>query len=230
MSERRVAMAAGIAGVLLLLIGQALVLNAPAIDKPASEIRSWAVDHRTQALVACYLLTLGLSVQILFWAGLWRELRISSRGETLLADAGLAALVFLTAVLIAGFGFIAVLAFRAAGMSDEAARTLNDSSFVSLNLSSIATAVTMTLFAGAILRSGVLPTWTAWLALLTAAVHLVAGGAFAHSGLLSPEGIGVYVAPILYDIWIVVVSVVLLRGAGITAPSSVGAAPAVGGR
>ena len=46
---------------------------------------------------------------------------------------------------------------------------------------------------------------------LVVLVHLVSGGAYASHGLLSPSGIGIYVAPVMYYLWIAAVSLVLWR-------------------
>lgn len=218
MSEQRIFAAAGIGGAVLLLIGQLLVINAPTIDSPAAEIRTWAMDHRTEALTAIYLLTLGFAVQLIFWAGLWRRLRSAEGVERLMANAGLAAAVALTAIIVSGFVFTAMLDFRASQISDEMARSLNDLTFVSVNVSGIVTALTMVPFGLAIRLGGRLPRWIGWFAFAVAALHLIAGASFAHSGLFSPQGIGVYVAPPLYYAWIVAASVILLRGAEVPAP------------
>lgn len=223
MSEQKVIAAAGIGGAVLLLIGQLLVINAPTIDSPPAEIRSWAVDHRTAALTAIYLLVLGFAVQVIFWVGLWRELRSGDGVAGLTANAGLAAAIVLTAILAGGFVFTAMLDFRASQLSDEMARSLNDLTFVSVNLSGIVTALTLAPFAAAILVGRRLPTWMGWFALAIAAVHLIAGGSFAHAGFFSPQGIGVYVAPPLYYVWIIAASVILLRRGEVAVPRALGA-------
>jgi hypothetical protein len=61
------------------------------------------------------------------------------------------------------------------------------------------------------LRTAAFPRWTAWLALLVAALHLIGGVSFAASGAFSPSGIGVFVAPPFFFLWILAVSVVLWR-------------------
>lgn len=218
--ERRLTAAAGIVSVVILLVGQSLVLNAPTIDKPPAEIRAWAVDHRAMMLTAMYLLVFGFSVALVFWAGTWRELRAKEGGSGLLSNTGLAAVVLLTALLAAGFAFSAELGFRGAGLTDDSARMLNDLTLVSLNLSNIATAVALTAFAVVIIRSGAFAPWLGWLGLVAAAVHLVGGASFAHSGFLSPQGIGLYVAPLLYYAWVVAASVLTWRlAASAGAPS-----------
>ncbi len=223
MSEQRIVAVAGIGGAVLLLIGQIVVINAPTIDSPAAEIRAWAIDHRAEGLTAIYLLVLGFAVQLIFWAGLWRELRNGEAVEHLMANSGLIAAVVLTAVLAGGFVLTAMLDFRASQLSDEMAKSLNDLTFVSVNLSGIVTALTLAPFAMAILLGGRLPAWMGWFGLAVAAVHLIAGGSFAHAGFFSPQGIGVYVAPPLYYAWIIAASVILLRRSEVAVPQALGA-------
>ena len=210
--DRRITAAAGILGVILLVVGQALVLNAPTIDSSASEIRTWSADNISLVLTAVFLLAAGFTIQLVFWVGLREVLRGSNPGTGLLSTAGLFGAALLTAVGLAGFASSGVLAFDASRIGDDSARLLNDLTFISVNLSSIATALALGAFAAAILRSRSMPAWLGWAAAVTAVVHLISGGAFARSGLLSPQGIGIYVAPVLYYLWVVVSSVILLRG------------------
>ncbi len=207
----RLAAAAGIAGVVLALAGQVLVLDAPTIEKPPAEIRAWAVDNRGMALTAVYLLVVGFTVQLAFWVGVWQRLRRFEGGDGQIAVTGFAGAVLLTALLVAAFGFSAEAAYRGSGMSDEAGRMLNDLVFISANLSDIATALALAAFGLVIVRDGGLPSWLGWAGLALAALHLVAGAAFAHEGLLSPQGIGIFVAPILFYTWVVVASVIIWR-------------------
>lgn len=212
-SERRLTAAAGILGVILLVAGQALVLNAPTIDSSASEIRTWSADNSSLVFTAVFLLMAGFTIQLVFWVGLRESLRGSNPSTELLSTAGLFGAALVTAVSLAGFASSGVLAFDASRIGDDSARLLNDLTFVSVNASSIATALALGAFAVAILRGRAMPAWLGWAAGITAVVHLVAGAAFARSGFLSPQGIGIYVAPVLYYAWVVVASVILLRGA-----------------
>ena len=209
--DRRLVAAAGIIGVLLLIVGQGMVLGAPTIDKPSPEIRAWAVDHRSQALAATYLLVAGFTVQLIFWVGVWQHLRNRERGGGLLSTVGLAGIIFLTAVGAAGFAFSSELGFRASDLSDDAARMLNDLTFVTVNLSDIATALALGAFSFVIVRDKPFAVWLGWFGLVTALLHLVAGGAFAHKGFFSPQGIGIYVTPILFYVWVVAASVLIWR-------------------
>jgi Domain of unknown function (DUF4386) len=212
-TDRRITAAAGILGVILLVVGQAIVLNAPTIDSSASEIRTWSAHNSSLVLTAVFLLAAGFTIQLVFWVGLREALRGGNPGTGLLSTAGLIGAALLTAVGIAGFASSGVLAFDASRIGDDSARLLNDLTFISVNLSSIATALALGAFAAAILRRRSMPAWLGWAAAVTAVVHLISGGAFARAGLLSPQGIGIYVAPVLYYLWVVVSSVILLRGA-----------------
>ena len=211
-SERRLTALAGILGVILLVAGQVLVLDAPTIDSSASEIRTWAADNSSLLFTAVFLLAAGFTIQLVFWVGFRQSLRGSIPGTGLLSAAGLFGAALVTAVGLAGFASSAVLAFDASRIGDDSARLLNDLTFISVNLSSIATALALGAFAAAILRGRAMPAWLGWSAAVIAVVHLVAGGAFARSGVFSPQGIGIYLAPVLYYLWVAAASILLLRG------------------
>ena len=211
-SERRLTALAGILGVILLVVGQALVLDAPTIDSSASEIRTWSADNSSLVFTAVFLLAVGFTIQLVLWVGLRESLRGSIPGTGLLSAAGLFGAALVTAVGLAGFASSAVLAFDASRIGDDSARVLNDLAFISVNLSSIATALALGAFAAAILRGRAMPAWLGWAAGVTAVVHLVAGGAFARSGVFSPQRIGIYLAPVLYYLWVAAASILLLRG------------------
>ena len=210
-SDRRLIAAAGILGVLILLAAQGMVWNAPTIEKPPAGIRAWARDHRSLALVAGYLLVAGFAVQLVFWVGVWQQLRSGERGGGLLNNAGLAGIIFLTAVGAVAFAFAGELAFRGSQLSDDAARMLNDLTFLTVAVADIATALAVGAFSIVIVRDKPLPIWLGWFGLATALLHLVAGGAFAREGFFSPQGIGIYVTPILYYVWVVAASVLIWR-------------------
>lgn len=209
--DRKVAAATGWISVGMLLVGQALVINAPTIDDSPAKIRAWAGDHQAMFLVAIYLLSAGFALQLIFWSGLWRRLRPGAAGGGAIGTAALAGVVMLSTLVIGGFAFAAELAFRASSLSDETARMLNDLTFVATNLSDIATALALGGFGTVILVDRLLARWLGWLAIIVAAVHLVAAGAFAHSGFFSPQGIGIFVAPPLFYLWVVLGGLALWR-------------------
>jgi Domain of unknown function (DUF4386) len=217
--ERRLAAVSGVLGVVVLLVAQGLVLNGPSIEKPPAEIRAWAADHRTLFLTAVYLFAAGITLQLVFWVGVWQRLRRVGQTNSLLPTAGLAGVFLLSALLVSAFTFTAELAFRAAQLTDDTARALNDLTLVAVNLSDAATALALGAFGVAIVRDKAFVSWLGWFGLVAAAVHLVAGGAFAHEGFLSPQGIGIYVAPVLFYAWVVAASVLIWRSAG-SSPSA----------
>ena len=69
-------------------------------------------------------------------------------------------------------------------------------------------------FGAALLLTRLLPRWVAWFAGVVALVHLVSAAAYAQSGMLSPSILPGLVAPLLYYVWVVVVSVILWRRGG----------------
>ena len=77
-------------------------------------------------------------------------------------------------------------------------------------LSAFPTAVSVGAFSAVILRTGAVARWVGWLGILVVVAHLAAAGAFAQEGFFSPSVVSVFVAPPLYYLWMLSLSLVLL--------------------
>jgi hypothetical protein len=201
----------GLFSVLVLVVGQSLVLSAPTIEKPGTEVQAWLSDHRTQSLTAGYLLGLGFAINLVFLAGVRDRLRKAEGGTGLVSNAGFAGAVSLVTLLLVAFAFAAEAAYRADSASADTTRTLNDLTFITLSFSDLATAVAIGAYSLVMIRTGAFSVWLGWLGVLTAVVHVVAAAAFANSGFFSPQGVGIYVAPPLYYAWTLLACILLLR-------------------
>lgn len=201
---------AGITSVVLAVVGFVLISNAPGTDAAGARLTSYYAANRVQLLVLIYLFGLSFGLILCFLTGLWSILRRGGEEAETLATLGLAGVVVWVTL---GFGillFALAAVFRA--VHDPAlARTLADISALAANLSGYPTAVNMIAFGVAILLTGLLPRWAAWFAFLVAGVHLISAAAYAQSGLMSPTYMPGLVAPVLYYIWVIAVSVHLWR-------------------
>jgi len=115
----------------------------------------------------------------------------------------------LCTVVFAGFAVMLAFAYRP---SVAVPRELYDVTLGLLAVSGIPTALALGAYAAIVLGARPLPVWTAWVALVGAAAHvLIAASFFFHSGFFSLEG-GVIVAiPATMFLWLVATSVALLR-------------------
>jgi hypothetical protein len=117
------------------------------------------------------LSTAAVSLWFVFGAGVWLRLRQARATESLASACfGLGLVGFLT-LLLAGFTVFFVLVYRDAEVADP--RLLYDLTFALLAMSGAPTALALGSYAALVLRANVFPRWTAWLALVGAAAHVV---------------------------------------------------------
>ena len=183
----------------------------PAGDAPATAFAGYYAAHRTAVLVVAYVAVLGAAVVVAFLAGLRDLLRRHEAGDGTLATTGLVAgVVEFTAVAV-GLSILAAAAYRP-GQPAETIRALTDAGWVVINLGAgLPTAVSVAAFSLVVLRTRLLPRWVVGFGLLVSVAHLVVSGAFARGGFLAPEGAIAVVVPTLYYLWVLVVSLTLLR-------------------
>lgn len=197
-----VAGAAGLVGVALGIAGGLAVdlLDAPGTASSASDITAFVDADRTAMLVGMLLNTAAVSLWIVFGAGVWLRLRQAAGGESLLAACFAFGLVGFAILLLAGFTSFFVLVYRTP-VSD--ARLLYDLAFGLLAMSGAPTAIALGSFAGLVLRVGGLPRWTATLAAIGAAAHVVLLASFVVTdGFFSLEGQVITAIPATLFLWI----------------------------
>ncbi len=206
---------AGLAGILGNVLGVAGVFvdqmwTFPGAGASAGEIAGYVSAHRPALLVAMVLTTLAVGLWLPFGVGVWLWLRETVGGESLLSACFLVGLISFVTLLLAGFAIFFVLVYRAGEVPDP--RLLYDLSFGLLAISGVPTALALGAYAAQAFRSHRLPAWTAWLAVVAAAAHLVLlASLVVTSGFFSLEG-GVTIAiPGLLFAWIMGTSIVLLR-------------------
>jgi hypothetical protein len=200
----------GIVSVALIVTAFLVGGESPDFDDSAQKVISFYTDHHGSQVAASILLTYG-AVFLVFFAA---TLRSALHGAEALARAVLAggALMGLGMVLFAGF------TFTLADMANSShVDRIDPSTFQSVNaLSSdfflplsFGASIFLISSALAVLKSGALPRWMGWIALVLGIAALTPAGFFAF---------------MLSGLWIVIASVIMLRG-GRPAASTSQAAP-----
>jgi hypothetical protein len=220
MTNRRweqVVASGGIVFVLLQLGAQSLIQIGgiePSFDAPAEQaLQFFAGRNDTLFPIGGYLSTLSFIALIGFLGVLWNTLRTAEGPPGALAFVALGSGLVLAAVGFAGQAYWGIAWFRAGdGLSPEIAAILFDLGNFTFAASWVL-AAGLVLATGAVaLRTGVLPGWLGW---YSVAVGL--GLLAARAVWTSPVAFAPY---LLYWVWLIAVSVVLIRRAGSRGHSS----------
>lgn len=204
---------AGVASFALIVVGTLLhpLWEIPATTASAAEVGAYLREHREEILASllCYCLSWGFFV--CFAAGLWGLMRATEPDPGVLSAVFAFGAVILSALVFAGFVPFWTAAYREVGGTD--AQVLRDLAFGLLAMSGVPTAVCLTAYAEHVRRNPIgLPGWTAWLAMMGAAAHLlIATSLLWRSGFFSLEGEVIVVVPGTLFAWFLAVAILLLR-------------------
>lgn len=210
---RRFTAIAGILSVVLYMVSAALIFDLPDINASASVWSSYVASHAPQLLGEVYVWGATTAAVACFLAGLWSALRHAERASDMLATLGLGAGFMIWAIALAGFAPALVLGYRAGALDSATVKSLSDLLLLGATLSAFPTAISVGAFSALILRTGAIARWVGWFGFLVVLAHLAAAGAFAQDSFFSPSVVSVFVAPPLYFLWVLFVSVALLRRA-----------------
>ncbi len=212
MTEVRWLRIGAIAGILfvVLLIAAQFIAPSPSPKESIGTIISFYVHHRSAALWSGYLSAVSAAVQLLFVAAVFSALRRSEEQSSMLPMLMLGASIALLPVILLSSSFSVALTWNGAQSNNPAvARALFDLSTVTLIFSDMVIGVFLAAASLATLRTRILPRWLGWLGLVGAAL-LLAGTA----SLFNPGGsFGGAPGLLLYLIWVITTSVLLLRRA-----------------
>jgi hypothetical protein len=204
---------AGIAGVLGVAIPVATlwilpIWQFPGTNSSAAEITAFAVQHQTSLRAVMILNTAGVSLWLVFGAGVWLRLqRLGGPDSPLSACFAFGFIGFVT-LLLAGFTAMFIISYRA---PDVPVRLLYDLAFALLAMSGPPTAIALGCYAAAVFRHPALPRFTAWLATLAAAAHVLLLFSFVvPRGFFSLEGQVITVIPGLLFAWILATGAAML--------------------
>lgn len=206
---RTIGASGGILFVVLQVISQFLSLGSggePAFSAPGDEILQFFSTTDAQlAEVGAYLSTLAMLALIWFLGVLWRTLSLAE-GE----PAWLSIVVFgsgllaIAAGLTTGFGWELALFRIAEGLDPQIARLHFDIGNYAFVTMWVGLASFLLATSAIILQTGVFARWLGWFALILALGLLVSRAFWAVSGV-------VFVPYILFWLWLIIVSIVLMR-------------------
>jgi hypothetical protein len=205
---------AGIAGIasFVLIVVAALVAplwGIPSTGSSEAAVAGYIAAHRDATLVALFLYALAFGLFFAFAAGAWARLR---DGDRMLAATFAFAAVAMATMILAAFVPLSVAAYRAPAVSG--ARELRDATFGLLALSGVPTAAALAAYVAVVLRTRCLAVWSAWVAVVGVAAHVVIAASFLfRTGFFSLEGGVIVAVPATLFGWILLTSVALLRGA-----------------
>jgi hypothetical protein len=220
LSAKRFTEISGIIGVILYAVGDALIADIPSISAPAHTMATYVASHQTQFLLFVFVWGATVAATLSFLTGLWSILRHLNGASDVLATLALGAGYVVWAIVLGGLVPALELGYRS-GQSEAVVKMLSDLALLGATLSAFPTIVSVVAFSLLILRTGAFARWVGWFGFVVGLAHLLAAGAFAQDGFFSPSVVGVFVAPPLYFLWILILSVSLLLGrAGKSAPAT----------
>jgi uncharacterized protein DUF4386 len=203
---------AGLAFVVLLVLGKFLPGNPPGVDESANKITSFLTDGRTSILIGALMWSAGAG--LIIWFGSAFAEAIRERNDR--SDVHMAVLA--GSVLVGGAIFIAAAATAAAAYSVDGrdpALTMMMYQWTAVLTTMIGFAAALPLAAAGIgvLRTQLMPDWLGYLALLAAVVSFAgAFGIFASSGRFVAGGTLMTTVPLLVAaVWLACASGFMVR-------------------
>jgi hypothetical protein len=195
---------AGLAFVVLAMLGRFLPGNPPTVGDSDSTVSSWLTDHRTTILFSSLMWAAAAGLVIWFAAAFAEAIRErAERSDVHLAL--LAGSVLVGAAIFVNAGLTAATAFGIAGRNAAITITLFSVTSVMTTMIGFAAALPLAAAGIGVMRTHVMPNWLGYLAMLAAVVSFVgAFGIFASSGRWVAGGFLMTTVPLLLTaVWIV---------------------------
>lgn len=219
----QIAASGGLLFVVLQLVAQGLIQiggSEPSFNAPAGEIVSF-FENREQLLFNSggFLSAISMLLFIWFLGALWARLRRYEEAPAWMSLVAIGSALAGVAVSMANNGWGLAVFRIEEGLDPQLARYLFDEG--NFGFATLWVFLAGFLFTVGIvtLRDGALPRWLGWLGLLTA-VALLISRAFWDS----PSG-AIFVPYMLFYLWLIAASIVLIRSAGSSARAGSSAAP-----
>ncbi|MET9317504.1 DUF4386 family protein [Kribbella sp. NPDC003505] len=203
---------AGLAFVVLAMLGRFLPGTAPTVDDSDSTISSWLSDHRSMILLSSLMWAAAAGLVIWFAAAFAEAIRErAERSDVHLAL--LAGSVLVGGAIFVTAGLTAAAAFGISGRDAGITMALYELSAVMTTMIGIAAALPLAAAGIGVLRTRVMPNWLGYLALLAAVVSFLGAlGVFADSGTFVAGGTLMTTVPLLLSaVWIVGASGYMVR-------------------
>ena len=209
----RLAAASGIVFVGLYMVGFLLATHAiPGLSHPNHDWVVWVRNHPRQLKAAAILVGLSILAFVWFVGSIADVLRRAD--EQRLAAVATASGGASVAVATVGIAIVAALAQRLAIDAPNLTKSLWELATVTLTVINFVGAALVYTTAAATWRSGLFPRWYAWFGSLAALVILVNGGALAYKGFYAPNGGFGLIGTIVFLVWVLATSVLLMRTSG----------------
>lgn len=203
---------AGLAFVVLAMLGRFLPGTAPTVDDSDSAITSWLSDNRSMILLSSLMWAAAAGLVIWFSAAFAEAIRErAERSDVHLAL--LAGAVLVGGAIFVNAGLTAAAAFGIDGRDAAITMALYDLSAVMTTMIGFAAALPLAAAGIGVLRTHVMPNWLGYLALLAAVVSFLgAFGVFADSGTFVAGGMLMTTIPLLLSaVWILGASGYMVR-------------------
>jgi hypothetical protein len=219
----RAGAATGIGFVVFLLASFVVIPDSPpALDGPASEIRSFYVDNSSAWQASIYLTGLAAFFFILFLGSLRAALgraEADARGPVWLSRVVIPAGAVMLALALVNGAVNDALATRVAAEADQAViRSLYDVLWFTITFTAFPIAALVAATSVVSYRTGLLPPLVTWLGLALVPAWLVAGfGMITETGAFSPTGAVGFVVLLVWVAWMLALSASLIRRAGTAA-------------
>lgn len=209
----------GIGFAVLALIGFLLPGTPPKAGDSTAKLGSYFSDHHSDLLTANLLLGLSAVFFLWFLGSLRSYLRAGEGGEGRLSAAAFGAGVAGIAMLLVGAALFNGLAFTLAdGATPDPSitRAIFDAASGVLAMVGFAFAVLFGAASCSAARSGALPGWLVWSGSVIALLQVLGGLAVVvKTGFFATGGAMGFIAPLTGIVWVVAVSVVLMRRDGV---------------
>jgi hypothetical protein len=211
----RYAAATGFFFVVLVVIGFLVQPKPPSSDASAVEVLEYVKDHHDALHVVQLIFGLAGFFFIWFIGALRSLLGGAEGGERRLATTAYGGGLIAVATLMVGFGVAAAAELHPA-RDPEITRALIDASLLIPAVGAPAAAVFFFANGLSVLRSGYLPPWLGWLALVTAFFNAIGISAvFTDHGVFAGDGVlGFFVGFVLFLVWVLAASILLVRKLG----------------
>ncbi len=213
--------AAGITGVIAVVAYLAAIAltpaHAPSSGSTGAQIVHYATVNRKQLLASDLLFALGLTVLVVFAAGLYRIIRRAEGEDGWLAIASLASVAAGAGIFGAGTALFMVVAYRPV-IDPAVARAFWDAGWLAYNSAGFAFVAWIVILVVAALRHRALPPWTVRIGIPVALINLA--GPFAVSagtGPFSPQGWFALAVGLTFAAWLLTVSLAAWRTARLPA-------------
>lgn len=191
----------------------------PAIDAPVTERATFFAGHGSLMLTTNFLLMLAWPLLLLFSGGLYAILRRAEGSGGALAASALSAAIAVAVIISIGWTTSNVIAVTVAqeGGDPATVAAFDALSPYSLALSGLPRAVMLIAASIVLLRSHIGPRWIGWLGVVLSVISVAGAGTLVVVELFPLTALG----SLLFDIWVLSLSVTLLRQpAGVRQPAS----------